>query len=51
MLHVVPILCLIAFVWMLEVRLKNDLHQIELEVSELKRRLDKEILKKKNVIV
>ena len=40
MLHVVPILCLIFFVWFVEIQLKREMHNIEREFRELKERIE-----------
>lgn len=36
MLHIVPILCLIFFIWFIEVRLKKEIHRIEQDLKDLK---------------
>lgn len=46
MLHIVPILCLIFFIWFIEMQLKKEMHNIEREFRELKER----ILSNKNEI-
>lgn len=39
MTHIVPILCLIFFVYFLEFRLKRELHQVEINIDELKQKI------------
>lgn len=34
MLHVVPIICLIVFVWFLEIRLKKELQDLENKINK-----------------
>lgn len=47
MLHIVPILCLIFFIWFVEIQLKKDMHKISEEFGDLK----KKILDNKNEII
>ena len=39
MLHIVPILCLIFFIGFIEIRLKNELTEIEDSIRRLKKRI------------
>lgn len=39
MLHVVPILCLIFFIWFIEMQLKKEMHKISEEFKELKEKI------------
>lgn len=39
MTHIVPILCLIFFVYFLEFRLKRELYQVEINLDELKQKI------------
>lgn len=39
MLHVVPILCLLFFIGFIEIRLKNEINEIEEEFKKLKKRV------------
>nr|DAT77739.1 MAG TPA: hypothetical protein [Caudoviricetes sp.] len=39
MLHVVPILCLIFFIWFVEMQIKKEMHHISEEFKELKERI------------
>lgn len=39
MLHVVPVLCLIFFIWFVEMQLKKELHNISTEFKELKEKI------------
>ena len=46
MIHVLPIICLIIFIFFLEIRLKNELMEVEQEFKILK----EEILKNREKI-
>lgn len=46
MLHIVPILCLIFFIWFIEMQMKKEMHNISEEFRELKEK----ILNNKNQI-
>lgn len=39
MLHIVPILCLIFFIGFIEIRLKNELTEVEDSIRRLKKRI------------
>lgn len=39
MLHVVPILCLIFFIWFVEMQIKEDMKNISEEFKELKEKI------------
>lgn len=39
MLHVVPILCLIFFIWFVEMQLKEELRNISMGFKELKEKI------------
>lgn len=39
MLHVVPILCLIFFIWFLEMQIKKEMDNISEEFKELKKKI------------
>lgn len=47
MLHIVPILCLIFFIWFIEIQQKREMQRISDEFRELKKR----ILNNKNEIM
>lgn len=46
MLHIVPILCLIFFIWFIEMQMKKEMHNISEEFRDLKEK----ILSNKNQI-
>lgn len=39
MLHIVPIVCLIFFIGFIEIRLKNELTEVEDSIRRLKKRI------------
>ena len=53
MLHVLPILCLISFIWLVEIRLKEQVLKIQKELEDLKSKIfenkDKIIENSKNI--
>lgn len=53
MLHVLPILCLIGFIWLVEIRLKEQVLKTQKELEDLKSKIfenkDKIIENSKNI--
>jgi hypothetical protein len=53
MSHIVPILCLIAFIWILEIRLKKEIIELKEQLSELQKHIkmneDNIIINKQNI--
>lgn len=39
MLHIVPILCLIFFIWFIEIQMKKEMHNISEEFRDLKEKI------------
>ena len=53
MIHVLPIICLIIFIFFLEIRLKRELTEVEKEFNALKKVIfenREKILENKNII-
>lgn len=53
MIHVLPIICLLIFVFFLEIRLKRELIEVEEEFKALKKAIlenKEKILENKNII-
>ena len=53
MIHVLPIICLLIFVFFLEIRLKQELTEVEEEFKALKKAIlenREKILENKNII-
>lgn len=53
MIHVLPIICLLIFVFFLEIRLKRELTEVEEEFKALKKAIlenREKILENKNII-
>ena len=53
MIHVLPIICLLIFVFFLEIRLKRELTEVEEEFKALKKAIlenKEKILENKNII-